>query len=83
MKVLVCGYSRGEFVPDGAKEPIIYYSLYVLEPQDKPCCDGYLVRRAKMTKGAYDAICSIFKGDITNVDVTVDFTGRVTNITEV
>lgn len=83
MKVLACGYSKGEFIPDGAKDPIIFYSLYVLEPQDKAGCDGYLVRRAKMTRGAYDDISSIFKGDITNVDVTLDFTGRVISITEV
>ena len=81
MKVLICGYSKGEFTPEGAKTPIEYFSLYVLEPFEKGGSDGYFCRRAKMTKGAYDAITDIFTGDITSCNVTVDFSGRVTSVT--
>lgn len=80
MKVLVCGYSKGEFTPEGSKAPITYYSLYVLEPHDNEGSDGYYCRRAKMTKEAYDAVSNIYNGDIVDCDVTVDFSGRVTSV---
>lgn len=83
MKVLICGYSMGEFVPDGRNDPITYYSLYVLEPHNAHGSDGYFCRRVKMTKGAYDAISDIYDGDIISCDLTIDLSGRVTDITRV
>lgn len=80
MKALICGYSMGEFVPEGAKAPITYYSLYVLEPLTAQGSDGYYCRRAKMTKGAYDAISDIYDGDIVGCDLIIDLSGRVTDL---
>lgn len=83
MKALICGYSMGEFLPEGSKAPITYYSLYVLEPHSAKGSDGYYCKRAKMTKGAYDAITKLYTGDIVSCDLTIDLSGRVTDITGV